>query len=133
MTGYQIPREPHAPAEDCIAQILRRLDAIERVLGINLPPPVAPAEPQPLLMTVDEFCSKYRFGRTKYQDMKRRGETPEELRVGNRLLITSEAESAWLALKADQARRLKEDRFANGLPLTFPSGKKIGRPGKLQS
>lgn len=93
------------------------------------------------MMTVAEFCAKYRLGRTKYQEMKRKRETPEEVRIGNRLLIVPEAEARWLAAMTERTRRLEEDRYATAAPApsapprpparTFPSGKKIGRPRKV--
>ena len=104
--------------------------------------------PAPQMMTVAEFCAKYRLGRTKYQEMKRRRETPEEVRIGNRLLILPEAEAAWLAAAVERTRRLEQDRFAAAAPTppaparapaptrpparTFASGKKIGRPRKTE-
>lgn len=96
------------------------------------------------MMTVAEFCAKYRLGRTKYQEMKRRRDTPEEVKIGNRLLIVPEAEARWLAAMVERTRRLNEDRFAAAPPAaaiapprtparTFASGKKIGRPRKEES
>jgi len=93
------------------------------------------------MMLVAEFCAKYRISRSKYQDMKRRHETPQEMRVGQRLLITPEAEARWLADMVERTRALEADRFAVPTPQpapaptepparSFASGKKIGRPRK---
>ncbi|WP_233863525.1 hypothetical protein [Paraburkholderia adhaesiva] len=46
-------------------------------------------------MTVDEFCARYALSRSHYYDLKKRGLTPDELRVGRKALITAASARAW--------------------------------------
>lgn len=50
---------------------------------------------EPLAYTIAEFCEAYRFGRTQYFQMKRRGLGPREMRVGRRVVISKEAAADW--------------------------------------
>ncbi len=46
----------------------------------------APNNEPPL--TVDEFCRRYAMSRSTFYRMRRRGQTPQEMRVGRKGLIT---------------------------------------------
>jgi len=47
-----------------------------------------------------QFCARHNISETMYRGMKKRGIGPREIRVLDRVLITTEAEDEWLAARA---------------------------------
>ncbi len=45
--------------------------------------------------TIPEFCAAHRFSRSHYYNLKGRGLGPDEIRLGDRVLITVEAAIRW--------------------------------------
>jgi hypothetical protein len=45
--------------------------------------------------TLPEFCRRHRFSLSFYYKLKAQGLTPDELRLGTRVLITREAQRRW--------------------------------------
>ncbi|WP_322044981.1 hypothetical protein [Paraburkholderia sp. J67] len=55
--------------------------------------PIAPL----LSLSVTEFCERYRLTKTTYFQMRKRGEGPEEIRIGSRMIrITETAAVQWV-------------------------------------
>lgn len=48
-------------------------------------------------LTVSEFCDAERISKVHYYNLKRRGEGPDEVRIGRRAVITPEAKREWEA------------------------------------
>jgi hypothetical protein len=48
-----------------------------------------------LAFTISEFCAAHGLGRSTYYQLKKRGQTPDEIRVGRVPLITVEAARTW--------------------------------------
>jgi len=46
--------------------------------------------------TVQQLCDYYGFSKPLYYALKKKGLAPAELKVGNRTVITPEAERAWV-------------------------------------
>ena len=55
----------------------------------------ATAEGKRVAFSISEFCFRNAFGTGTYHKLKRLGLGPDELRVGNIVRITREAELAW--------------------------------------
>ena len=55
--------------------------------------------------TVPEFCAAHRFGMTKYYEMRDAGRGPEEIRIGNKPLITRESAARWRAARDAEAKQ----------------------------
>lgn len=47
------------------------------------------------VMTIEEFCNSHKISRGFLSLMKQRGEAPDMIKIGRRVLITSEAVAAW--------------------------------------
>ncbi|KWA79529.1 hypothetical protein WL30_32660 [Burkholderia ubonensis] len=45
--------------------------------------------------TVPQFCAAYHFSRAQYYVLKEQGKTPQEMRIGRRVVITRRAAQAW--------------------------------------
>ena len=77
--------------------------------------------------TIPEFCKTYLFGTTRYYKMRREGRGPRELRIGNIVRITSEAEAEWVREHEQptgtEARLIAREREA--------SARKSRRAGKI--
>ncbi len=65
------------------------------------PPPAAASAPTDngAPFTIAGFCAWYHLSRPYYDQLKSRGQTPRELRVGRRVLITRQAAREWEALR----------------------------------
>ena len=50
-----------------------------------------------LCFTLREFCDLHRISRKMYYRMQKAGTGPQEMRVGNKVLITREAAARWRA------------------------------------
>lgn len=46
-------------------------------------------------MTIEEFCESHRISRGFLNILKQRGEAPDIIKVGRRVLISAEAAAAW--------------------------------------
>jgi hypothetical protein len=46
-------------------------------------------------LTIVEFCQRNRISRQFYYKLRRRGEGPSEIRLGNKVLIAKEAAENW--------------------------------------
>lgn len=46
--------------------------------------------------SIDEFCHAYGISKSFYFKMKDRGETPREMRIGHRVLISFDAAQDWV-------------------------------------
>lgn len=47
------------------------------------------------VMTIEEFCESHRISRGFLNVLKQRGEAPDFIKIGRRVLISSEAAQAW--------------------------------------
>jgi hypothetical protein len=45
--------------------------------------------------TIDGFCEAHNLPRSTYYELKRRGQSPREMRAGRRVLISREAAAEW--------------------------------------
>jgi predicted DNA-binding transcriptional regulator AlpA len=50
---------------------------------------------EPDAMSLGEFCSRHGISRSSFYLLKRAGEAPRLMQVGNRVLISREAAAAW--------------------------------------
>lgn len=57
--------------------------------------------------TLAQFCQAYHISRVHYYALKQQGKTPEEMRLGRRVIITRRAAEAW------EIRMLAEQQSAN--------------------
>lgn len=64
----------------------------------------APNNKPPL--TVDEFCRRYAMSRSTFYRMRRRGQTPQEMRVGRKGLITLARASGSAACSRGREKRI---------------------------
>jgi predicted DNA-binding transcriptional regulator AlpA len=69
-----------------------------------LPSKRAPDDEPPL--TVDEFCRRYNMSRSTFYRMRRKGLTPNEMRVGRKGLITLASAREW------DRRMVREEKAA---------------------
>jgi hypothetical protein len=54
---------------------------------------------------IDQHCKANNYSRATYYNQRRLGKGPREMRVGNRVLITDEAEADWhRAMEAETAQ-----------------------------
>jgi hypothetical protein len=51
--------------------------------------------PERVAFPISEFCWRNAIGRGTYHKIKRAGQGPDELRIGNVIRITAEAEQKW--------------------------------------
>lgn len=47
------------------------------------------------VMTIEEFCEAHKISRGFLNILRQRGEAPDFIKVGRRVLISSEAAAAW--------------------------------------
>jgi hypothetical protein len=59
--------------------------------------------PERLVYTFDEFCRAHAMSRAHLYNLLKRGEGPEIMRAGKKVLITAEAAAAWRAKSASAA------------------------------
>jgi hypothetical protein len=59
--------------------------------------------PERLAYTFDEFCQAHSMSRAHLYNLIKRGEGPEIMRAGKKVLITAEAAAAWRAKSASAA------------------------------
>jgi hypothetical protein len=63
--------------------------------------------PQPVF-TIKKFCERYEIAPSFFFKLQRQGKAPRTLRVGSKVLITSQAAADWIAAReaetAEQAR-----------------------------
>ncbi|WP_292935536.1 hypothetical protein [Noviherbaspirillum sp.] len=45
--------------------------------------------------TIPQFCAAYHISRVHYYTLKASGKTPQEMRLGRRVIITRRAAEAW--------------------------------------
>ena len=57
--------------------------------------------------TIPQFCAAYHISRVHYYTLKASGKTPQEMRLGRRVIITRRAAEAW------EERMLKEQNGAS--------------------
>jgi hypothetical protein len=75
----------------------RAVDTSVRRRG-RLQPSRAPSSSEDVAreaFSVAEFCTAHRISRASYYNQRKRGEGPDELHVGSRVLITLEAAHRW--------------------------------------
>lgn len=59
--------------------------------------------------SVTEFCKMHGFSKSEYYNLRKRGQGPEELRIGTRVLVTVESAADWRRrLTAETSRMLAE-------------------------
>lgn len=49
----------------------------------------------PLAFTVPEFCRVHNLSTSGYYELKKEGLTPKEIRLGRKVIITTEAAANW--------------------------------------
>ena len=54
------------------------------------------------VMTINEFCRRFRISRSSYEKLKRSGKGPIEIKIGASVRITHESAKKWLQ---DRMRR----------------------------
>lgn len=62
--------------------------------------------------TVPEWCEKYDVTTPTYYEAKKRGETPDEVRIGRCVRITAEADAEWNERRTAAQREAREAREA---------------------
>ncbi|WP_429548593.1 hypothetical protein [Paraburkholderia youngii] len=67
-----------------------------------------PAKNTPPVLTVEEFCGRYRIERSSFFRMRRDGCGPDVLQIRRRVLITLEAAREW------EARMTRRGGASNG-------------------
>jgi hypothetical protein len=59
--------------------------------------------------TIPEFTAQHRFSRSHYFNLRKRGLGPREMRLGNRVIISEEAEADWVREREAEAARAETD------------------------
>jgi len=59
------------------------------------PKPTSPSEGD--AYTIDEFCQRNRISKAFYYKLRKKKQTPDELRLGGKVLISKEAAARWRA------------------------------------
>lgn len=68
-------------------------------------PPSIPISDPPVY-TIEEFCEVHRLSRAFFYVLRKRGQAPDLLHAGNRVLIAGEAARAWrVAVGSPENRR----------------------------
>src|ERR1039458_554353 len=76
--------------------------------------------------SIPEFCTRNNFGTGTYHKMKRLGLGPDEMRVGNLIRITAEAELKWQRART-YPRGAEADAKARAEALRVARGRKAGK------
>ena len=71
-------------------------------------PAATPGNIEPSVMTIDEFCAKYRIARLTLYKMRHDGTGPDVIAIGRKLLITQRAALEW------EQRRIERKPEATG-------------------
>jgi hypothetical protein len=53
--------------------------------------------------TITEFCEAHRISRTRYYELKEKGEAPDEMVIGRQRLVSNEAAARWRAKREAKA------------------------------
>jgi phage terminase small subunit len=56
-------------------------------------------------VTVAEFCRNHRIGRNTYYEMRKRGLTPDVMKLGTKTLITKEAAARWREQRTAETKK----------------------------
>lgn len=58
--------------------------------------------PQPLALTIPDFCQRHGISRAYYYLLKKDGKAPREMKLGRRRMISLEEAAAWRERMADE-------------------------------
>jgi hypothetical protein len=62
--------------------------------------------------TIPSFCESNAISESKYFDLKRRGKGPREIDLGDRIIITPEAERDWRVEREAETEAKRREREA---------------------
>jgi len=85
-----------------------------------------PSKPPRMALSIPEFSEAAGFSPSMYYKMKRQGQTPREMKVGTRTLISMEAAPEWFAER--QADTASAKMKAKPVPPVPPAVRPPARP-----